>query len=76
MAENSVQYIYNNDKASNAKIGQNVNKAGFFFARFFRVNLVVCFDSILPKYYWPPYFFRELINHQSVTEKFVLDAEV
>jgi hypothetical protein len=27
-----------------------VNKAGGFFARFFRVNLVVCFDSILPKY--------------------------
>jgi hypothetical protein len=29
---------------------QNVNKAVYFFARFFRVNLVVCFDSILPKY--------------------------
>jgi hypothetical protein len=27
-----------------------VNKAVYFFARFFRVNLVVCFDSILPKY--------------------------
>jgi hypothetical protein len=37
-------------KASNAKVGQNVNKAVYFFARFFRVNLVVCFDSILPKY--------------------------
>ena len=36
-----------NNKASNAKIGQNVNKAVYFFAR---VNLVVCFDSILPKY--------------------------
>jgi hypothetical protein len=45
-----VSNIYNNNKASNAKIGQNVNKAGGFFARFFRVNLVVCFDSILPKY--------------------------
>jgi hypothetical protein len=41
---------YNNNKASNAKIGQNVNKAVYFFARFFHVNLVVCFDSILPKY--------------------------
>jgi uncharacterized membrane protein len=40
----------NKNKASNAKIGQNVNKAVYFFARFFRVNLVVCFDSILPKY--------------------------
>jgi hypothetical protein len=45
-----VSNIYNNNKASNAKIGQNVNKAVYFFARFFRVNLVVCFDSILPKY--------------------------
>ena len=42
--------IYNNNKASNAKIGQNVNRAVNFFARFFRVNLVVCFDYILPKY--------------------------
>jgi hypothetical protein len=42
--------IYNNNKASNGKISQNVNKAVNFFARFFRVNLVVCFDSILPKY--------------------------
>jgi hypothetical protein len=42
--------IYNNNKASSAKIGQNVNKAVYFFARFFRVNIVVCFDSILPKY--------------------------
>jgi hypothetical protein len=42
--------IYNNNKASNAKIGQIVNKAVYFFVRFFRVNLVVCFDSILPKY--------------------------
>jgi hypothetical protein len=36
-----VSNIYNNNKASNAKIGQNVNKAVYyFFARFFRVNLV------------------------------------
>jgi hypothetical protein len=42
--------IYNNNKASNAKIGQNINKAVYFFACFFHVNLVVCFDSILPKY--------------------------
>jgi hypothetical protein len=41
---------HNNNKVPNAKIGQNVNKAVHFFARFFRVNLVVCFDSILPKY--------------------------
>jgi hypothetical protein len=39
-----VSNIYNNNKASNAKIGQNVNKAVYFFARFFRVNLVVCFN--------------------------------
>ena len=47
-----VSNIYNINKASNAKIGQNINKAVYFFARFFRVNLVVCFDSILllPKY--------------------------
>jgi hypothetical protein len=45
-----VSNIYNNNKASHAKIGQNVNKAVYFFAHFFRVNLVVCFDSILPKY--------------------------
>ena len=42
--------IYNNNKTSNAKIGYNVNKAVYFCARFFRINLVVCFDSILPKY--------------------------
>ena len=40
--------IYKNNKASNAKIGQNVNKAVYFFARFFRVNLVVYFYSIPP----------------------------
>jgi hypothetical protein len=45
-----VSNIYNNNKASNAKICYNVNKAVYFCARFFRVNLVVCFDSILPKY--------------------------
>jgi hypothetical protein len=45
-----VSNIYNNNKASNAKISQNVNKAVYFFACFFRVNLVVCFDSILPEY--------------------------
>ena len=45
-----VSNIYNNNKASNAKIGQNVNKTVYFFARFFHVNLVVWFDSILPKY--------------------------
>ena len=45
-----VSNIYNNNKASNAKISQNVNKAVYFFARFFRVNLVVWFNSILPKY--------------------------
>ena len=52
-----------------------VNKAVYFFARFFRVNLVVCFDSILPKY-TSPYFFRKLIHYQSVAENFLLDAEV
>jgi hypothetical protein len=45
-----VSNIYNNNMASNAKIDQNVNKAVYFFACFFCVNLVVCFDSILPKY--------------------------
>jgi hypothetical protein len=30
-----VSNIYNNNKASNAKIDQNVNKAVYFFARFF-----------------------------------------
>jgi hypothetical protein len=30
--------LANNNKASIAKIGQNVNKAVYFFARFFRVN--------------------------------------
>jgi hypothetical protein len=43
----NMQNVYNNNKASNAKIGQNVNKAVYFFARFFRLNLVVCFNSIL-----------------------------
>jgi hypothetical protein len=33
-----VSNINNNNKASNAKIGQNVIKAGGFFACFFRVN--------------------------------------
>jgi hypothetical protein len=33
-----VSNIYNNNKASNAKIGQNVNKAVYFFARFFFGN--------------------------------------
>ena len=48
--QNIVSNIYNNNKAYNAKIGYNVNKAVYFCARFFRVNLVVCFDSMLPKY--------------------------
>jgi hypothetical protein len=32
------------------KIWSKCKQSGFFYARFFRVNLVVCFDSILPKY--------------------------
>ena len=70
-----VSNIYNNNKASNAKIGQNVNKAVYFFSCFFRVNLVVCYDSILPKY-TSALLFRKLIHHQSVTENLLLDAEV
>jgi hypothetical protein len=67
-----VSNIYNNNKASNAKIGQNVNKAVYFFARFFRVNLVICFDSILSKYTSALLFSG--INPSS--ENFLLDAEV
>jgi hypothetical protein len=76
-----------------AKIDQNVNKAVYFFARFFRVNLVVYFYSIPPtgKYtsallFWginssserhrELFFFGELIHHQSITENFLLDAEI
>jgi hypothetical protein len=33
-----VSNIFNNNKASNAKIGQNVNKAGGFFARCLKIT--------------------------------------
>jgi hypothetical protein len=40
-----VSNIYNNNKASNAKIGQNVNKAVYFFANFCRVICIsISFD--------------------------------
>jgi hypothetical protein len=46
-----VSNIYNNNKAFNAKIGQNVNKAVYFFACFFHVNLVVCLIIFLSVFY-------------------------
>jgi hypothetical protein len=69
-----VSNIYNNNKASNAKIGQNVNKAGFFFT-LFRVNLVACFDSILPKY-TSALLFSGINPSSERHREILLDAEV
>jgi hypothetical protein len=50
-------------------------KRSIFFARFFRVNLVVCFDSILPKY-TSALLFSGINPPSERHRKLLLDAEV
>jgi hypothetical protein len=43
-----VSLLYNNEKASNAFFGTNVNKSGFFSVYGFRLTFAVFMDGDLP----------------------------